>query len=79
MPFAHDANSPSALFNVTVYVDENDAEGKETAYSTLADAQEAFERLEASGSFKYGGLYKWSAAKGGWDCLDAWPEDWDGE
>jgi hypothetical protein len=79
LPFLADPNSPAAIFNVTVYVDENDTEGKQTAYSTLEEAQAAFERLEASGSYPYGGLYKWSANTGGWDCLDAWPEDWDGE
>jgi hypothetical protein len=64
---------------VTVYVNENDTEGKQTAYSALEEAQVAFGRLESSGSYPYGGLYKWSANKGSWDCLDAWPEDWDGE
>ena len=79
MPFSANPDSPSAIFNVTVYLDANDQEGKETAYSSLEDAQEAFIRLEASGQYQYGGLYKWSATKEDWDCLDAWREDWDGE
>lgn len=78
MPFIPDAASHRVLFATHFWIDRSDHQGSESSYSSVEEAQAEFERVEASGRFKLGGLYKWNHAKDDWDCLDAFPETFDG-
>lgn len=78
MPFVPDEDSANALFATHVWLDDNDEKGVASSFSTMEEAQNDFDRLEAGRSYGYGGLYRWNHARANWDCIDAFPEDFDG-
>jgi hypothetical protein len=78
MPFIPDQNHHRAGYSTHVWLDDDDEEGVNSSYSSEAEARVAFEKLEAGGGYKYGGLYRWNPGQDEWVCIDAWPDEFDG-
>jgi hypothetical protein len=78
MPFVSDEDDYRVKYSVHVWRDDEDDEGIRNPYTTEEEARAAFYRLEAGKEFGYGGIYRWVEGKRDWDCLDAWPDQFDG-
>ena len=78
MPFISDENHYNANYSTHVWRDDDDDDGIGSAYSSEAEARDAFEKLEAGKLYGYGALYRWNPSQQEWVCLDAWPDDFDG-
>jgi hypothetical protein len=71
-------SDPNAKFCIHVFRDEDDDDGAVSFYTNREAAEEAFGKLQGSKKFFCGGLYIWRSGDN-YDCIDVWPEGWDGE